>query len=62
MERGEEMYKERQQLLRAFTRLDVPQSTALKLIEPMKTMGEEEKEAFAAQLIAKIEAGEIDLD
>ena len=58
VERNLEMYSERHKLLKAFTGLGMRPSMSLKLIEPMKTMGEEEKEAFAKSLRMKLEAGE----
>ena len=59
MERKVEMYKERQRLLKTFADIGVQPSVSLELIEPMKAMTEEEKEAFAKSLWMKLEAGEI---
>ena len=60
VERNPEMYRERQKLLRTINSLDVRASVTLELIEPMKTMSEEEKEAFAKSLRLRLERGEID--
>jgi hypothetical protein len=57
MDRSEEMYVERNKLLKTITRMDMPASTTLELIEPMKTMSEEEKEVFAKDLREKLERG-----
>ena len=61
MERSVEMYKERHELLGVFIGMGMPPSMSLKLTEPMETMSEEEKEAFARDLRLRLERGEIDL-
>lgn len=40
----------------------VPFSSWLALFEPMENMTDEEKEAFAKDMIAKIRAGEVNLN
>ena len=59
MKHNLEMYTERHKLLKEFTGRGMRASTALKLTEPMETMSEEEKEAFAKSLRLKLEQGEI---
>ena len=61
MKRDMEMYTHRHNLLRSFIARDIRAAIALKLIEPMKTMSEAEKEDFAKDLRLRLERGEIDL-
>ena len=60
MKRNLEMYKERHELLKTFIDLEMPPSISLKLIEPMETMPEAEKEVFAKDLRIRLENREID--
>ena len=59
MKRNLEMYTERNKLLKEYINQGVPASAMLKLVEPMDTMSEEEKEAFAKDLRLRLENGEI---
>ena len=61
MKHDMEMYTQRHNLLRSFIARDIRAAIALKLIEPMKTMSEAEKEDFAKDLRLRLERGEIDL-
>ena len=52
---NEAMFEERNKLLKVYMALGMDNSTLLELIEPMKNMSEEEKEAFAKDLRIKLE-------
>ena len=49
-------------LMNLLSEKGVPFSSWLKLFEPMENMTDEEKEAFAKDMIAKIRAGEVNLN
>ena len=59
MSRNIAMYKERHELLKTFTGLGMPPSKSLELIQPMETMTDVGKEAFAKALRMKLENDEI---
>ena len=60
-EYNEGLFAERQKLLRTITSLNIKVSTALELLEPIKTMSEEEREEFAKSVRIKLEQGELNL-
>ena len=59
--RSEEMFTQRNSLLKAYIASGIPTAIMLELVEPMKYMAEEEKEVFARNLRLQLENGEIDL-
>ena len=55
-----EAFEQRHNLLKVCAEEGIPASAMLKLVEPMDTMSEEEKEAFAKDLRLRLENGEIE--
>ena len=55
MQQNEEMFKERNSLLKTFMDLDMPVSTMVTYTAKMRNMSEIEKEAFAKELRLKLQ-------
>ena len=62
MKHSEEMFVQRNRLLKAYIAQGMPASTMLELIEPMESMTEEEKEVFAKELRLRLESGSFTLN